>query len=126
MYNNRYLLQRIEWEKLKTKYLAQKEALETAIKTVWDEMNGRFVPKRKPVTPPKPDHTTFMTDIRGPRPPIVRTRKSSSTSQKQSSDQVSQQPDYDQGIVVHVDNIQPRTNKSILKVSFHLRHSVIA
>lgn len=110
---------------MKSKYMAQQEALEKAIQTVWDELNGRSVPKKKPITPPKPDHTTFMTDIRGPRPPIVRSRKSSSTSQKQSSDQVSQEPGYDRGIVVHVDNIQPRTNKSILKVRFHLWHSAI-
>jgi hypothetical protein len=110
------LFRRIDWEKLKTKYLVRQEVLEQEIKAVLDEMNGKPVTSRKPVAPPKPDHTTFITDIRGPRPPIVRPRKTSTPSQDQSSKGSSQQPDYEQVIVVHVDNIQPRTNKSILKV----------
>jgi hypothetical protein len=114
------LLYRIDWEKLKSKYLAQQEALEKQIAAVWEEMNGRPVPSRNPIAPTRPNHTAYIADIRGPRPPIVRTRKTALSSQKQSSDQNLQQPDYDQGIVVHVDNIQPRTNKSILKVSFHI------
>ncbi|KAI9278156.1 hypothetical protein BC943DRAFT_363999 [Umbelopsis sp. AD052] len=105
----------IDWEKLKSKYLAQQKALEQQIKAVWEEMNGRPAPSRKPIVPQRPDHTTFIADIRGPRPPNPRTRKTAAPSQKQSSDQDLQQPDYDQGVVVHVDNIQPRTNKSILK-----------
>ncbi|KAI8575533.1 hypothetical protein K450DRAFT_261383, partial [Umbelopsis ramanniana AG] len=112
------VMTKIDWEKLKSRYLAQQQALEQQIKAVWEEMNGRPAPSRKPIAPQRPDHTAFIADIRGPRPPIPRTRKTASPSQKQLPDQDSQQPDYDQGIVVHVDNIQPRTNKSILKKLF--------
>lgn len=113
---------------MKDKYLTQQQGLRQQLQTLWDELNGvtNAAPKRTP--PSKPNYTAFMTDIRGPRlqkkpPKQPSTSKEStplqsSTSKQGVSDAATEKSlPYDQGVVVHVDKIQPRTNKTVLKVS---------
>ncbi|KAM3589338.1 hypothetical protein VKS41_000205 [Umbelopsis sp. WA50703] len=121
------VMTKIDWEKLKDKYLAQQQGLRQQLQSLWNELNG--VPNATPrrATPNKPDHTAFITDIRGPKSTRTKVVKQSSPTQQQPTAVKSESPlPYDQGVVVHVDNIQPRTNKTVLKKFFEASQASVA
>ncbi|KAJ2962336.1 hypothetical protein NQZ79_g2460 [Umbelopsis isabellina] len=121
------VMTKIDWEKMKDKYLAQQQGLRQQLQMFWDELNGvsNAIPKRTP--PSKPDHTAFITDIRGPRPQHKRVSTQPSAPKQEVSEVASEKSlPYDQGVVVHVDKIQPRTNKTVLKKLFETSKAAVA